>query len=134
MKIQNIIRIQAVVIGFAGALLLGSAAPAQEITNTEWPDSASATTSTQAAAAPAANDLNSAAVNTGAVAAAATIAKAAVSQEAAVSQWPAVGSLAIASLLVFLAMIAWYTRAAARHANRNLGTRVRQVNDRVALS
>jgi hypothetical protein len=41
---------------------------------------------------------------------------------------------AMACLLVFFTLIALYKRAAARHANRNLESRIRQVNDGVALS
>jgi hypothetical protein len=38
MRVQNIIRMQVAMIGFGAALLLASAAPAQEITNAEFPD------------------------------------------------------------------------------------------------
>ncbi len=135
MKIQNIIRMQAVVIGFAGVLFLASSLPAQEITNTEWPDAPGATTTTvQASAAPAVNNSNNVAVNPSSSSAAASVAKPIGSQEAAVSQWPAVETWAMACLLVFFTLIALYKRAAARHANRNLETRVRQVSERVALS
>lgn len=126
MKVQNIMRMQAVVIGFTGALLLASAAPAQEITNTEWPDGPNVSAPAQAvptAAVPATNDSNAAAA-----------AKPMVSQEAAVSQSATVEGWMIASLLVFSGLLAFYTRAAARHANRNLQTRLRQVKDNVALS
>jgi hypothetical protein len=41
---------------------------------------------------------------------------------------------ALGCLLVFFTLIALYKRAAARRANGNLESRVRQVNDRVALS
>jgi hypothetical protein len=134
MKIQNIIRMQAVVIGLAGVLFLASSAPAQEITNTEWPDAPGATTTVQASAAPAVSNANSVAVNPSSSSAAASVAKPIVSQEAAVSQWPAVDTWAMACLLVFFTLIALYKRAAARHADSNLESRVRQVNDRVALS
>ena len=134
MKVQNIIRMQAAVIGFAGVLFLASSLPAQEITNTEWPDAPGATTTVQASAAPAANNANTVAVNPSSSSAAASVAKPIVSQEAAVSQWPAVETWTMACLLVFFTLIALYKRAAARHANRNLESRVRQVNDRVALS
>src|SRR5258706_2521186 len=61
MKIQNILRAQAVMIGFAAMLLLASSAPAQEITNTEWPDGNNV--SAPAQAKPAANDLKVAAAD-----------------------------------------------------------------------
>jgi hypothetical protein len=131
MKIQNIIRMQAVVIGFAGVLFLASSLPAQEITNTEWPDAPGATTTVQASAAPAVNNSNTVAVNPSA---AASVSKPIVSQEAAVSQWPAAETWTMAGLLVFFTLIALYKRVAARHANGNLQSRVRQVHDRVALS
>jgi len=135
MKIQNILRMQAAVIGFAGVLFLASSAPAQEITNTEWPDAPGATTSVQAAPAQAANaNVNANAANSGLIAASATIVKPIAAQEAAISQWPTVQAWAIACLLVFFTLVALYKRAAARHANRNLESRVRQVNDRVAIS
>jgi len=38
MKLQMILRMQAVVIGFAGVLLLASSVPAQEIVNTNFAD------------------------------------------------------------------------------------------------
>src|SRR5215470_14541346 len=43
MKVQNILRAQMAIIGFGTALFFASAAPAQEITNTEWPERAGAT-------------------------------------------------------------------------------------------
>jgi len=134
MNIQNILRMQAMVIGFAGGLLLASSAPAQEITNTEWPDAPGATTTVQASAAPAVNNANTVAANPSSSSAAASVGKPIVSQEAAVSQWPAVETWAMACLFVFFTLIAWYKRAAARHGNGNLESRVGQVNDRVALS
>src|SRR5260370_40605502 len=98
MKIQNIIRIQAVVIGFAGVLFLASYAPAQEITNTEWPDAQGATTTAQASAAPAVNNSNTVAANPRSSSAAASVAKPIPSQEAGVAQWPAEETLATACL------------------------------------
>jgi hypothetical protein len=133
MKIQNILRMQAMVIGFAGVLFLASSLPAQEITNTEWPDAAGTTTAVQAAAAPAVNNANTA-VNPSSSSAAASVGKPIVSQEAAVSQWPAVETWAMACVLVFFTLLALYKRAAARHADSNLESRVGQVNNRVALS
>jgi len=136
MKIQNILRMQAMVIGFAGVLFLASSAPAQEITNTQWPDAPGTTTTVQATAAPAANNSNTAAVNPSPANAATSVAKPIATQEASVSQsqWPAVETWAMACLLVFFTLIALYKRTAARQANRNLESRIRQINDRVALS
>lgn len=52
MKIQNIIRMQVALAGFGAALFFASAAPAQEITNTEWPDRPGATEPIAAATNP----------------------------------------------------------------------------------
>jgi hypothetical protein len=38
MKMQNMIRAQVMMVGMAAALLVAGSAKAQEITNTEWPD------------------------------------------------------------------------------------------------
>jgi lysylphosphatidylglycerol synthetase-like protein (DUF2156 family) len=117
MKIQDILRMQAVVIGLAGVLFFASSAQAQEITNTEWPDRPGATapfqaTSEQTAAAPAATDLNVAAVGSGSMTATAVIAKPTVIQEASVS--PALQSWAMAALFVLFAIVVLYKRGAAR--------------------
>lgn len=54
MKFQNILRTQAIVIGFGAALFFASSAPAQEIVNTEYPDGPYVTNFDQpAASAPA---------------------------------------------------------------------------------
>jgi hypothetical protein len=133
-KIQNILRMQAVIIGFVGVLFLANSALAQEIENTVWADGPGATTSMQAAPAPAASAANAGALPSGSMAATATAAKPMLAQEA-ISQWPALEIWLTAAFLVLLAMVALYRRAAAaRRANRNLESRVRQVNDRVALS
>jgi hypothetical protein len=133
MKIQNILRMQAVAIGFAGVLFLASSAPAQEIENKVWPDSPGTTTFVQAASA-SPDNLNTTAANSGSMAATATVAKPIATQKAAFSQWPAVQTWMTASLLAFFAMLALYKRKAARRANQGLESRVRQVDDRVALS
>src|SRR5258706_1615195 len=124
MKIQNILRPKAVMIGFAAMLLLASSARAQEITNTEWQDGNNV--SAPAQAKPAANDLNVAAVNTGSAADTAAI------QEASVA--PAAGVWMVAARLAFFAVVSWLLRAATRQGNRNLETRVRQVNKWVSPS
>jgi hypothetical protein len=133
MKIQNILRMQAVVIGFAGVLFLASSAPAQEITNTEWADAPGATVSARAAM-PAASEAGTVATNSNSVNASASVATPMAKQEAAVSQWPAVETWALACGIVFFTLVALYRRVAARHADENLEARVRQVNDRLAVS
>ena len=104
MKIQNVIRMQAMVVGFAGALLLASVAPAQEIVNKEWTERPGATAPfqaepAQAAVAPAAANLTATAV-----------AKPAAKQQAAVAQWPAVDILAVASVVALFGIAGLYKR------------------------
>ncbi len=130
MKIQNILRAQAAMIGFAGMLLLASSAPAQEITNSEWPDGKNV--SAPAQAKPAANDLNVAAANAGSVAGTAAVAQPVAVQEASVA--PSAEVWMVAAVLAFFAMFAMLLRAATRRGNRKLEMRVRQVNNWVALS
>jgi len=108
MKLQNMIRTQVVMAGVAAGLFLASAAPAQEITNTEWPDAPGATESvTTAPAVSAANsDVN---VKT---------AQPVMTQEAAVAQ--PVGSGSLAFLLIGIGGMAIYTVAEVKRVHRTL--------------
>jgi hypothetical protein len=118
MKIKDILRTQALVIGFAATLSLASAAPAQEITNTEWPDAPGSTTTVRTA--PQASAVNSSAVNSNvpAVATQAAIQPNAA-QQASVAQWPALQSWMLACLLVFFTLVALYKSAAIRRNDQN---------------
>jgi len=90
MRVQNIIRMQVAMIGFGAALLLASAAPAQEITNTEFPDRPGTT-------APIVNPAN---VDSTAVSSAPATGQPVVAQAAAVNaQNEAKGDLALPLLL-----------------------------------
>ena len=114
MKIQNILRMQVAMMGFAGMMFLASAAPAQEITNTEWPDAPGATESVQAAARPVASEGNSTAAN------------ASVSQDAAISPLPGMEAWMAGSLLAFAAMVGWFKRSAVRRVDQDLKSRIRR--------
>jgi hypothetical protein len=119
MKIKNILRIQALVIGFAGMLFLASSAPAQEITNTEWPDAPGATTTLRTAPG-ASVVMNSNAVKSNVPAVAAVAAAKPNAAQAFVAQWPALESWMLACLLVFFTLVALYKRVAARRDDRNM--------------
>lgn len=119
MKIQNILRMQVAMMGFAGMMFLASAAPAQEITNTEWPDAPGATESVQAAARPVASEGNTAVGNS-------TAANASVSQDAAISPLPTMEAWMAGSLVVFAAMVGWFKRSAARRVDQDLKSRLRR--------
>jgi hypothetical protein len=134
MKIQNIFRMQAIVIGFAAALLLASSTPAQEIENTNWDDGPNAVPFAQPAPAATPNDLNSAAADSHAASTAAVISEPIVNQEAAIAQRPPVEGGMIAFLLVCIAVAVLYGLVEAKRGNRNRNGRARQVNSRAALS
>ena len=119
---------QAIAIGFAGALLLASAAPAQEIENKDWPDRPGSTAPFESSASQAA------VVPAGSLSTPAPVSKPLVAQEATVSRWSAVDALAVAALLIFFAVVTLSKRAGARYAMRHSKSRVAQVDDGVALS
>src|SRR6266700_8118341 len=58
MRLQNIFRMHAMVIGFGAVLLLASSARAQEIENTNWDEASNSVATAQPAAAPNAIELN----------------------------------------------------------------------------
>ena len=133
MKIQQILRMQALMIAVAGTLFLASSSLAQEITNQEWPDN-SATTSVQAQApaAPAvATVANSSSASTPTVANP-VVASPVATQQATLAQQSALRGLAIGSVLVFLTTLVLYKRISERLANQNSRRRDDQVNDQVS--
>jgi hypothetical protein len=132
MKVQKILWTQAIVIGLAAALFLASSAPAQEITNTEWPDQAGASEPLQTASAPVASTANTVAANQ-ATDSRATASDAVATQEAAVTQLPVRG-LSITFLLLSIAGIALYARAEAKGTDRKLDARLAHVGRSVSLS
>ncbi len=137
MKIQNILRTQAIVIGFGAALLLANVAPAQEIVNTEFNDGPYvtsfpqptvpvATTSTAPAPTLAASDATATPVI--AVSTPVVIDQAVVSFGNSAERW------LIASSLFGLALLAVYAVAEVRRANRNLTESPSSPFRRAALS
>jgi len=137
MKLQNILRMQAIVIGLGATLLLASSAPAQEIVNTEFPDGPNVAAFAQPAPAATVNDSDAAVVLIPSVMspAAASIATPVPAQAAAISLWYSVQGWVIASLLLCIGLVALYALAEAKRANRNLDARTgSQGYRRVALS
>jgi hypothetical protein len=136
MKIQNILRTQAIVIGFGAALLLGNVAPAQEIVNTEFNDGPYVTSFPQPTV-PVANSTSSAptladsdATTTPAIAVSTPV----VIDQAVVSFGNSAERWLIASSLFGLAMLAVYAVAEVRRANRNLTESPSSPFRRAALS
>jgi hypothetical protein len=129
MKVQNIISMKLVAIGFAAALFFASAARSQEISNTEWPDGQDVvtpghTTSNQIAnAAPTAQDP------------AATANAEAAAQKAAIAPQPSVDASWMTTFLaISLALATLYAIAEAKRVNRNRYARVEQAVRGASLS
>jgi hypothetical protein len=121
MKVRNILRMQAIVIGFGAALLLASSAPAQEIVNSTFndgpnvasfdqPTEKNVTLGTSQAA-------NATDANAGAVEAA--VSTPIVSNEAVTAMENSAERWLIAASLCGLLMLAVYAVAEVRRVNRN---------------
>ena len=119
MKIQNIIRMQAMVIGIGVAMMLATAAHAQEIDNTVWNDGPNVAPFAQPAPA-ANNDLNLTAAVTPEANSAAVTTDANATNEAGVSQWSPVGGWLIGSLLVCIGLVQLREFAKANRSNGNI--------------
>jgi hypothetical protein len=119
MKVQNMIRMQVIAAGFAAALFLASAAPAQEISNTEWRDGQDVVTPAQMATAQAANQANGAA-QVQATNNDATANAPAANQKATIAQQlPIEDSWMTTFLVISFALLTLYALAGTRRANRN---------------
>ena len=104
MKIQQMIRMQVAMVGVAAGLFLASAAPAQEISNTEWPDRAGATESVAALQQPTAESAK-----------AAPASQPVATQDAAATK-SAVGSETVAFLLVGIFGVVLYAQTGKKRA------------------
>ena len=134
MKLQMILRMQAVVIGFAGVLLLASSVPAQEIVNTNFADGPNVTPFAQPSAAPVASDLRATAEEPPAAMAAAMISEPPVVRETGISLRTTLEGWLITSFLLGIAIVALYALSEAKRANRDLAARLGQINRRSAVS
>jgi hypothetical protein len=118
MKVQNIFRMQAMVIGLGAALFLASSAPAQEIVNTSFSDGPNVATFNQPTT-PAAGQVSAAgttAVNANASAPAVETAAPVVVEEAVVSLEDSAQRWLIASAFFGVMMLAIYALAEVRRA------------------
>jgi len=118
MKFQNMIRMHAMVIGFAAALLLASSASAQEIDNPTWDGGPNTISLAQPAPAPTAGGLGSAVASSQASTSDAGIAKSLATQETVISQPTPVQSWVVASLLICFALAALYMQAETKRRKR----------------
>jgi hypothetical protein len=115
-KVQNMIRMQVAIIGFGAALFFASAAPAQEITNTEWPDRPGATEPMNRASLGA-----NAASNSGAVEvkdSEGPASRPVLTERAPVSQAPAEGGWITTLVVLCVAGATAYSLAARRRTDR----------------
>jgi hypothetical protein len=133
MKLQNIFRMQVMVVGFGAALLLASSARAQEIENTNWADSSSTVSAAQEAPAPTAGQLDSLGADSQAPSPAAAASKTLVAQETFITHTTLVEGWVIASLLACIALVGLYAREDRKHRKMNGDRTARYLNNRIAL-
>lgn len=133
MKVQNIIQLQALVIGFAAVLFLASSASAQEIVNTSFEDGPNVVAISETAA-PVAGDLNSPRGEPQSANGATVIGEPTVVREAGISLRTTLEGWLLTSLLLGIAIVALYALSEAKRANRNLAARLGQMKGRSALS
>jgi len=133
MKIQNILRTQVAIIGFAAALLLAGGARAQEIDNTVWEDSPNVERFPQPAPAAVANNVNTVMANSVQTDAATVVSRSSVVREAVVSGGTAregwlivISTMLMAPLAVLLAKV--------RRAKQNIHLRAYHSKRSAALS
>jgi hypothetical protein len=124
MKIQNILRTQVAVIGFAAAFLLAGGARAQEIDNTVWEDSPNVERFPQPAPAAVANNVNTVTANSVQTDTATVVAQSTVVREAVVSGGIAREGWLIAMSVMLMAPLAVLLLAKARRAKQNIHLRV----------
>ena len=138
MKLRNLIRLNAVVIGIAAALFFTSSVRAQEIENTTWTDTPNTVAFLQAAPQPATQSATQPADTTAtdslAISSSAVVSKPAAAREAAVTQWAAVEIWILCSLLICIAIVALYALIEARRVNREFQARFKAMNPRTTLS
>jgi hypothetical protein len=120
MKVQNIFRMQAIVIGLGAALLLASPAPAQEIVNTSFNDGPNVTSFDQPAAPAAAQVTAAQPAAANSTASAPAIAAApVVTNEALVTVENSAERWVIISSFFGVMMLALYALAEVRRARKS---------------
>ena len=130
---QGSLFMQLVGVGFAAALFLASAAPAQEITNTEWPDRPGATEPLQVAPNQTANTANATVADARVSNAAATPSSSPLIEEAAIAQPAAQGS-SVTFWLISTVAVALYVLAQVKRLSRNFAPRATHADRSISLS
>ena len=134
MKIQNILRTQVAVIGFAAAFLLAGGARAQEIDNTVWEDSPNVERFPQPAPAAVANNGNAVMANPVETDTATVVAQSSVVREAVVSGGTAREGWLIAMSIMLMAPVAVLLLAKVRRAKQNIQARAYHSKRSAALT
>ena len=134
MKIQNILRANVVVIGFAAAFLLAGGARAQEIDNTVWADSSNVEPFPQPAALAVANALNPVAEPSVQAETAAVIAQPSVDNESIVAGSTAKEGWVIAMSIMLMAPLGVLLLAKVRRAKQSVDARACHSKRSAALS
>lgn len=128
MKIQNILRTQVTVIGFAAAFLLAGGARAQEIDNTVWEDSPNVERFPQPAPATVANNGNTVMANSVQTDTATVVAQSSVAGGSAREGW------LIGMSIVLMAPLAVLVLVKVRRAKQNIHARAYHSKRSAALS
>lgn len=133
MRLRNICRMQAMVMGFGAALLLAGSAHAQEIENANWNDGPGAVAFAQPVPEQRAKDFNTSAIQAGGVTSAAMMIQPVATQGSVFAKLRPVEEWAAVSILVCMGLFALYALTETRHRNRKIDTRVDHMNSRAAL-
>jgi hypothetical protein len=134
MKLQNILRMNIAVIGFAAAFLLSGGARAQEIENTVWEDSSNVERFPQPAPAAVANNVNTVATNSVQTDAATVIAQPMLVREVVGSGWTAREGWLIGMSIMLMTPLAVLLLAKVRRAKQNIQARAFHSKRSAALS
>jgi hypothetical protein len=134
MKLQNILRMNVAVIGFAATFLLSGGARAQEIENTVWEDSSNVERFPQPAPAAVANNLNTVATNSAQRDAVTVIAQPMLVREAVWSGWTAREGWLIGMSIMLMTPLAVLLLAKVRRVKHNVQARAYHSKRSAALS
>ena len=135
MKIQNIIRMNVLVMGAGAILFFTATVQSQEIENTAWHDGPSVSASSKPAPTPAppAANKNSSIPDNLSMTPGAPVSSPTAKQNSGTSRWASVELLLLASLLGSIIIVAINSLAEARRANRQVAARVRAINPKPTL-
>ncbi len=130
MKLQSILRMQAIILGFAAALFLAASAPAQDIHNTVWNDGPDTSTSLIAQATPEPTSTTAAAQTSQA----STPVPSPVATKVSLSEVTPVNLWLFTLAIFFIGMVVLLVRTEVRRYKSNLSMRVAHAKKAFPLS